>query len=98
MFMGRTSSTNLYKHGISRRYLNLGDDGRAYRYVERGRFEEIPFEAALAWVAEPLAEMGETLETPYDEESTRRGGQRPCGRPVVRICAAANQPEKVAVD
>jgi hypothetical protein len=67
MFMGRLNGVNLYKHGLTRRYLNLGDDGRAFRYLDRGRFEEIPFEEALAWVCEPLAEMGETLETPYDE-------------------------------
>ena len=64
MFMGRLNGVNLYKHGLSRRYLNLGDDGRAYRYLDGGRFEEIPFEEAFGWVAEPLAEMGETLETP----------------------------------
>jgi hypothetical protein len=62
----------LYKHGLSRRYLNLGDDGHAYRYLDGGRFEEIPFKEALAWVAEPLAEMGETLGTPYDEEYKAR--------------------------
>ena len=72
MFMGRLNGVNLYKHGLSRRYLNLGDDGRAYRYLDRGRFEEIPFEEALAWVVEPLAETGETLETPYDEEYRAR--------------------------
>jgi hypothetical protein len=70
MFTGRSSGGNLYKPGLSRRYLNLGDDGRAHRYLERGRFEEIPFEEALNWVAEPLT--GETLETPYDEEYRAR--------------------------
>jgi hypothetical protein len=68
MFMGRINGICQYKHGLSRRYLNLGDDGRADRYLDRGRFEEISFEEALAWVVEPLAEMGETIETPYDEE------------------------------
>jgi hypothetical protein len=64
MFKGRLNGINLYKHGLTRRYLNLGEDGRAYRHLERGRFEEIPFEEALASVAQPLAEVGETLETP----------------------------------
>jgi hypothetical protein len=72
MFMGKLNGINLYKQGLTRRYLNLGDDGRAYRHLDRGRFEEIPFEEAMRWVAEPLAEMGETLETPYDEDYRRR--------------------------
>lgn len=72
MFMGRLNGIHLYKHGLTRRYLNLGDDGRAYRYLDCGRFEEIPFEEALAWVREPLAEMGETLETPYDGDYRAR--------------------------
>jgi hypothetical protein len=29
MLMERMNSINLYKHGLSRRYLNLADDGRA---------------------------------------------------------------------
>src|SRR3990172_2577437 len=73
MFMGRMNGINLYKHGLSRRYMNLSDDGRAFRYLDRGRFEEIPLDDALAWVEEPLAAMGETLESPYDDEyKTRR--------------------------
>jgi hypothetical protein len=80
MFMGRINGICQYKHGLSRRYLNLGDDGRADRYLDRGRFEEISFEEALAWVVEPLAEMGETLETPYDAEvpSASLGGFACC--------------------
>ena len=30
MFMGRVNGINLYKHGISRSYLNLDDDGNCY--------------------------------------------------------------------
>jgi hypothetical protein len=72
MYMGRINGVNLYKHGLSRRYLNLSDEGRAFRQLDRGRFEEIPFSEALAWVAEPLAAMGETLESAYDEEYRAR--------------------------
>jgi len=68
MYMGRINGINQYKHGLSRRHLNLSDDGRAFRHLGRGRFEEIPFSEALAWVAEPLTAMGETLESAYDEE------------------------------
>jgi len=96
MFMGRLNGVHLYKHGLSRRYMNLGDDGRAYRYVERGRFVEIPFEEALAWVTEPLAEMGETLETPYDEEykARRSAALRAADWRELRVQI---QPEKVAI-
>jgi hypothetical protein len=96
MFMGRINGVNLYKQGLSRRYLNLGDDGRAYRYLDRGRFEEIPFEEALAWVVEPLAEMGETLETPYDEKykARRSAALRAAGWEELRVQI---QPEEVAI-
>ncbi len=88
----------MYKHGLTRRYLNLGDDGQAhhYHYLDRGRFAEIPFEEALAWVAEPLAEMGETLETPYHEEYTARrsAALRAAGWDELRVQIQA---EKVAI-
>ena len=82
--------------GLSRRYLSLGHDGRAYRYVERGRFEEIPFEEALNSVAESLTEMGETPETPYDEEyrARRSAALRPARWRELRVQI---QPEKVAI-
>ena len=72
MYMGKTNGINQYKHGLSRRYLNLSDDGRAFLQIDRGRFKEIPFSEALAWVAEPLTAMGETLECAYDEEYRAR--------------------------
>ena len=66
MFMGRVHGINQYKHGISRRYLLLDDEGRAYEVGGRNEFREIPIAEALARVEEPLKDMGETLETPYD--------------------------------
>ena len=38
MFMGRTGNLNLYKHILTRRYLNLDDSGNCYVYRE-GRYE-----------------------------------------------------------
>ncbi len=32
MYMGRVNGINLYKHGITRTYLNLDDDGNCYIY------------------------------------------------------------------
>lgn len=87
MYMGRLNGINLYKHGLTRRYLNISDDGKAYRYLGRGRFEEIPFDEALACVVEPLAAMGETLETPYDDEykARRSAALRAAGIEELRI-------------
>jgi hypothetical protein len=73
MFMGRLSSgINQYKHGISRRYLLVDDDGVAYERVQGGGFRRIATSEAIARIEEPLREVGETLETPYDSEYIRR--------------------------
>ena len=46
MFMGRLNGINQYKHGLSRRYLFLDDEGRAYEAAGRNEFREIPFDEA----------------------------------------------------
>ena len=71
MFMGRLNGINQYKHGISRRYLLLDDEGRAYQAFGKNEFREVPIAEALARVEAPLKEMGETLETPYDSAYVR---------------------------
>jgi hypothetical protein len=94
MFMGRVNGVYQYKHGISRRYLFLDDDGRAYEAAGRGEFREIPFEEALARVEAPVKEMGETLETPYDSAYIVRkdAALRAAGFEVVRIRIAPTDP------
>jgi len=73
MFMGRLSNgINQYKHGISRQYLFLDDDGVAYERVHDGRFRRIAMSEAIARIEDPLREIGETLHTPYDSEYIRR--------------------------
>jgi len=71
MFMGRLNGINLYKHGITRRYLNLDDNGNAYVYRGKGSFDPVDFEDALAWAVDCLGE-GETLKTAYDAEYIAR--------------------------
>lgn len=66
MFMGRASGINHYKHGISRRYLFLDDDGHAYEAPGNETYRRIPFGEALSRVEGPLKELGESLETTYD--------------------------------
>ena len=87
MFMGRVNGVNQYKHGISRRYLFLDDEGRAYEAAGRNVFREIPVEEAIARVEAPLQEMGETLETPYDSAyiSRKDAALREAGFDVLRI-------------
>ena len=72
MFRGRLNGINQYKHGLSRRYLFLDDEGQAYEAAGRNEFRQIPFDEALARVEEPLMELGETLETAYDDAYVSR--------------------------
>jgi hypothetical protein len=64
----------LYKHGITRRYLNLDRNGGAYRYTGDG-YELIAMSEAVDHVFCGLEEMGYTRETDYDEEFIRRKHQ-----------------------
>ena len=67
MFMGRTNGINLYKHGISRSYLHLDDDGNCYRAGKPGCYVPADFEQELAEMEKLLKGLGATLETSYDE-------------------------------
>jgi hypothetical protein len=87
MFMGCSKGIYHYKHGLSRRYLILDDEGRAYEAAGRSEFREISFDEALARVEEPLKELGETLETAYDDAYVTRkeAALRAAGIEVLRI-------------
>lgn len=67
MFMGRTNGINLYKHGMARVYLNLDDSGDCYVSDGNGRFHRADFSSELAKLEKALRELGETLESVYDE-------------------------------
>lgn len=68
MFMGRVNGINLYKHGISRGYLNLDDDGNCYVSGKPGCYVPADFNQELEKLEECLKGLGATLETPYDED------------------------------
>src|SRR5437588_133018 len=87
MFMGRVDGIYQYKHGISRRYLFLDDQGRAYEAAGRNGFREIPLEEAITRVVAPLLAMGEALETAYDSAYIRRkdAALRKVGIKVLRV-------------
>lgn len=72
MFMGRVNGINLYKHGIARMYLNLDDSGQCYVTRERRKFERTDFSSELAKLEAAVTELGETLESAYDEAYSRK--------------------------
>lgn len=67
MFMGRVNGINLYKHGISRSYLNLDDDGNCYAAGKHGCYLPADFEQERSKLEEHLKGLGAILETSYDE-------------------------------
>jgi hypothetical protein len=44
MYMGRVNGINLYKHGITRTYLNLDDEGNCYTVTGSGCYSLVDFE------------------------------------------------------
>jgi hypothetical protein len=80
------STLNLYKHGISRTYLNLDDSGQCYKY-RNSRFEQADFAVELAKLEASLAELGETLQSVYDETyiAQKEKALREAGVPLVRV-------------
>jgi len=67
MFMGRTNGINFYKHGISRSYLCLDDDGNCYAAGRLGCYLPVDFEQELSKLEKLLKALGATLETSYDD-------------------------------
>jgi len=72
MFMGRVNGINLYKHGMARLYLDLDDEGNCYVYRGKSNFERVDFNVQLQRLETVLAEMGETLDSVYDESYIAR--------------------------
>ncbi len=67
MFMGRVNGINLYKHGVSRSYLYLDDDGNCYIAGRHGCYLATDFDQELSKLEKCLRRLGATLETSYDE-------------------------------
>jgi hypothetical protein len=67
MFMGRVNGINLYKHGISRSYLYLDDNGNCYAPGKPGCYLPANFEQEISKLVERLKALRATLETSYDE-------------------------------
>jgi hypothetical protein len=67
MYMGRANGINLYKHGITRTYLNLDDEGNCYTVTGSGCYSLVDFVFELKKLEETLKGLHATLETPYDD-------------------------------
>lgn len=89
MYMGRMNGINLYKHGIARMYLKLDDSGCCY--VWHGNririFLIADFASELAKLETALRELGETLESAYDEAYivSKREAFHRAGIPLMRF-------------
>jgi len=96
MYIGRVNSINLYKHGISRSYLNLDDDGNCYIKVGSGCYSRVSFDLELAKLEECLKGLGASLETPYDSEFIARKRQvlRPQG---ISLLTVQVEPQDVLI-
>lgn len=97
MFMGRVNGINLYKHGMARMYLNLDDSGQCYVSIGRWGFEKADFAAELGKLETALRELGETLESVYDESyiAKKRAALQKAGIPLIRI---EIHPEDASID
>ncbi len=61
LYMGRVNGINLYKHGITRTYLNLDDEGNCYAGTGSGCYSVIDFVFELKKVEETLKGLHATL-------------------------------------
>jgi hypothetical protein len=97
MFMGRINGINLYKHGMARMYLSLDDSGQCYVSSGKWRFEKADLAAELGKLETALRELGETLESVYDESyiARKRKVLQKAGIPLTRI---EIQPEDVSIN
>jgi hypothetical protein len=97
MFMGRVNRINLYKHGIARMYLNLDDSGECYLYRGTSGFEKADFDTELRRIDQAVAELGETMETAYDESYIARKEQA-LEEAGIRLGRIEIQPEDLSID
>ena len=86
MYTAKINGIHLYKHSISRTYLNLDDSGQCYKY-RNSRFEKADFAVELAKLEASLAELGETLKSVYDETyiAQKEEALRRAGIPLLRV-------------
>ena len=67
----KEATIELYKHGITRRYLNLDEHDHAYKLTNVG-YRRVSIEEAIDWVFENIEGMGWSRETVYDVDFVAR--------------------------
>jgi hypothetical protein len=97
MYMGKVNGVNLYKHGITRTYLNLSDQGECYVSRGKWRYERADFAVELEKLEASLRKVGETLATAYNDEyiAAKDRALQEAGMPLLRITL---QPEEFNVN
>ncbi|MBA2725518.1 MAG: hypothetical protein H0U53_05975 [Actinobacteria bacterium] len=88
MFMGYVGEIRMYKHGFTRRYLNLDPQGNAYGYLAKtNNYIKIPLELAIDEVFATLKHLGVERTTPFSEEEQlkRRKAMEAAGWTVISM-------------
>ena len=70
------TSLHAYKHVTTRRYLHLDATGRAFDYVEDGRYREVATPTAIAGVFVGWERSGPTAHDAEDLRAAMRRAQR----------------------
>ena len=94
MYMGRLNGINLYKHGITRTYLNLDDEGNCYIAIGSGCYRRGDFGFELRKLEGTLKDLHATLETPYDDVFVARKGVE-LGKQGCYVTHAPNRPSRI---
>jgi hypothetical protein len=96
MFMGRVNGINLYKHGITRTYLNLDEDGNCYLREASGVYVLVDWRAELGKLQARLATLGSSLTTPYDDNFIA-GKHKALQEQGISLLTIAVEPEEINI-
>jgi hypothetical protein len=87
-FMGYVGDIRMYKHGITRRYLNVDPKGNVYRYDDKkNEYFITSLDLAVDNVFDGIEEMGWTRETKVDDEfmAARRRAMEAAGWTILQV-------------
>ena len=94
IFMGYSGEVRMYKHGFTRRYLNVDPEGHTYWYDERNdSYIRVSKELALDHVFEDIEKFGATRSTPFDDKARQKRAKamKDAGWTVVRVTPDSDQ-------
>jgi hypothetical protein len=92
-FMGYVGDIRMYKHGITRRYLNVDPKGKVYRYdSDKDEYFITSLDLAVDNVFDGIKEMGWTRETKVDDEfmAARRRALEEAGWTILQVGPTEN--------